>query len=58
MKVERLHAMRYSTRRQAKDGVIDWLRFYYHRRLHSTLGYLSPMAFEIKWIGDDKTLAA
>jgi hypothetical protein len=24
--------------------VIDWLQFYNHRRLHSTLGYLSPMA--------------
>jgi putative transposase len=28
--------------------VIDWLQFYNHRRLHSTLGYLSPMAFEKK----------
>jgi transposase InsO family protein len=23
--------------------VIDWLTFYNHRRLHSTLGYVSPM---------------
>ena len=38
--------MRFETRRQAKDEVIDWLRFYNHRRLHSTLGYLSPMNFE------------
>src|SRR5208283_426972 len=46
LKVERLHGMRFATRRQAKDEVIDWLRFYNYRRLHSTLGYLSPMAFE------------
>ena len=27
---------------------VDRLQFYHHRRLHSTLGYLSPMAFEKK----------
>ena len=58
LKVERLHAMRFASRRQAKDEVIDWLRFYNRRRLHSTLGYLSPMAFEEKWLGDEKKLAA
>jgi hypothetical protein len=44
--------------RQAKDEVIDWLRFYNHRRLHSTLGYLSPMAFEKKQLGDRARIAA
>jgi len=58
LKVERLHGMRFATRRQAKDEVIDWLRFYNHRRLHSTLGYLSPMAFEKKWLADKERLAA
>ncbi len=24
----------------------DWLQFYNHHRIHSTLGYLSPMNFE------------
>ena len=47
LKVERLHGMHFATRRQAKDEVIDWLQFYNHRRLHSTLGYLSPMARRI-----------
>ena len=46
LKVERLHGMRFATRRQGKDEVFDWLRFYNHKRLHSTLGYVSPMAFE------------
>ena len=48
LKIERLHGMRFATRRLAKNEVIDWLRFYNHRRMHSTLGYLSPMAFEKK----------
>jgi hypothetical protein len=46
LKVERLRGMHLATRRQAKDDVIDWLQFYNHGRLHSTLGYLSPMAFK------------
>jgi putative transposase len=58
MKVERLHGMRFDSRRQAKDEVIDWLGFYNHRRLHSTLAYLSPMAFERKWLAEKKRIAA
>ena len=54
LKVERLHGMHFATRRQAKDEVIDWLQFYNHRRLHSTLGYLSPMAFEEKRLADKR----
>jgi len=49
LKVERLHGMRFETRRQAMDEVIDWLGFYNHKRMHSTLDYLSPMAFEETW---------
>jgi transposase InsO family protein len=49
LKVGRLHGMRFETRRQAMDEVIDWLTFYNHRRLHSTLGYISPMQFEKTW---------
>ena len=28
---------------------MDWLTFYNHKRLHSTLGYVSPMTFEQRW---------
>ena len=58
LKVERLHGMRFGTRRQAKDEVMDWIAFYNHRRLHSTLGYTSPMAFEQKWLAGQISLAA
>lgn len=49
LRVERLHGMRFEDRRQAKDEIIDWLGFYNHKRMHSTLGYLSPRAFEETW---------
>ena len=31
------------------DEVIDWMTFYNHRRIHSTLGYVSAMQFEKSW---------
>ncbi len=49
LKVGRLYGRRFETRRQAMDEVIDWLTFYNHRRLHSTLGYVSPMQYEKSW---------
>jgi len=58
LKVERLHGMRFDTRRLARDEVMDWIAFYNHRRLHSTLGYTSPMAFEQKWPARQISLAA
>jgi transposase InsO family protein len=58
LKVERLHGMRFETRRQAKEEGIDWLRFYNHRRLHSTLGYLSRTAFEKKRLVEKERLVA
>ena len=43
------HDGRVATRRQAMDEVIDWLNFYNHKKLHSTLGYVSPVTFEQRW---------
>ncbi len=45
----RLYGQRFATRRQAMDEAIDWLAFYNHSRLHSTLGDVSPMQFEERW---------
>ena len=42
----------------AKDEVADWMQFYNHKRLHSTLGYLSPMDYEKKWLAEKAKLAA
>ena len=54
MKVGRLYGKRFATRREAMDEVIDWINFYNHKRLHSTLGYVSPMAFEQRWTADQQ----
>ena len=49
LKVGRLYGKKFATRRQVMDEVIDWMTFYNHRRIHSTLGYVSPMQFEKSW---------
>lgn len=46
LKVERLHGQRFKTRRHAKDEIVAWLLWYNSARLHSTLGYISPMQYE------------
>jgi putative transposase len=58
LKVGRLYGKRFATRREAMDEVIDWLMFYNHRRLHSTLGYISPMHFEKNWHAGQSKQAA
>ena len=58
LKVARLHGRRFATRRAAMDEVIDWMSFYNHRRLHSTLDYVSPMQFEQHWRADQEKRAA
>ena len=49
LKVGRIYGQTFETRRQAMDEIVDWLTFYNHTRLHSTLGYVSPMQFEKSW---------
>ena len=47
LKTERTARKTYRTRDQARADVFDYIeRFYNPRRRHSTLGYLSPVAYE------------
>jgi putative transposase len=53
-----MHGRHFATRRAAKDEVIDWLAFCNARRLHWTLNYVSPMAFEKNWLAAQQGEAA
>jgi putative transposase len=46
LKSERLTARRFVTRNEARNEILDYITYYNSIRLHSTLGYLSPMAYE------------
>ena len=58
LKVGRLYGRKFESVRAAKDEIVDWLAFYNHRRLHSTLGYVSPMQFERAWLAAQEKRAA
>jgi transposase InsO family protein len=47
LKRELIFHRKYLTRFQARQSIFDYIeRFYNRRRLHSTLGYMSPAAYE------------
>lgn len=47
LKSERTDHAIYSTREEAKKDVIDYMEMFYNsQRLHSTLGYVTPLQFE------------
>jgi len=47
LKVECVHRQRFKTREQARQTIFEYIEAFYNRqRLHSTLDYRSPMAYE------------
>jgi transposase InsO family protein len=51
LKVEAIHGEKFLTRADAKNHVFDYIDVYYNRkRLHSKLGYFSPVNFEAKMV--------
>lgn len=47
LKKELIHRRRYRTREEARADIFEYIEVFYNRkRLHSTLGYRSPVAYE------------
>jgi transposase InsO family protein len=47
LKVEKIHRCRFMTRETAMREIFEYVEMYYNRkRMHSSLGYLSPFEFE------------
>ena len=47
LKVERIHRLRYDTRTCARRDIIDWIEGFYNRnRLHTSIGYTTPVDLE------------
>lgn len=47
LKTERIHRKHYQTREEAKSDIFNYIEMFYNtKRLHSTLGYCSPVQFE------------
>jgi transposase InsO family protein len=47
LKTELVHHEHYATREQARKSIFEYIEVFYNRkRLHSSLGYVSPEAFE------------
>ena len=58
LKAASVHGHKFATREQARQAVMGWIAFYNHRRLHSSLGYLSPMQYEHRWYEAQRKKAA
>ena len=51
LKTECVYLTKFKTREDAKRTIFDFIEgFYNHRRRHSTLGYVSPMEFENRFV--------
>jgi putative transposase len=47
LKTELIHQQQYATREQAKQSIFEYIEVFYNRkRLHSSIGYVSPESFE------------
>ena len=51
LKTEEVYHQRYATRQEAMSSLFVYIELFYNRkRAHSSLGDISPAAFEAKWV--------
>jgi len=49
LKTELVYDYKYKTREEAKNSIFNYIETYYNKtRIHSSIGYLAPMEFELK----------
>jgi putative transposase len=53
-----VYGRRFRTRAEATEVVMNWLAFYKAKRVHSILGYVSPMKFEKNWRAEQERRSA
>ena len=60
LKTELIHTKIFSDQAEAKTIIAEWIEVFYNRkRLHSTIGFLSPVEFEDKyWLSLKQSNAA
>jgi putative transposase len=52
-----VYRLRYENRAEAKLDIVNWIEGFYNRtRLHSTIGYQSPVEFEQSFGGKKKSV--
>jgi putative transposase len=50
LKTELVYQRRFATRREAREAIFDFIEVFYNReRRHSSLGYVSPVEYEMKF---------
>ena len=59
LKVECAQDVHFETREQAKREIVEYIGYYNTERRHSSLGYLTPAKFELRWhAGSNQTPTA